>query len=407
MKSAAEPTKINIVELKRVLKHLITTNKMLQSKGRVPIGANIIGHAGLGKTSAITQIGEEFGFKKENIVLLPLATYEEIGDLVGIPVTEYCMVREEMVLEKKVFREVWIKQPAMTSYISMGFQATNRSRMTYSVPEWIEGLTGPGILILDDYTRASQRFTQAIMQLLLSQKYGSWSLPEGWTILLSSNPDDGIYNVTDQDPAQTTRYLKFYLKFDVLIWAEWAEKNKIDSRCINFLLMNKELISDDNPEINARSSTMFFDTISSLPNFNNDLELIQLIGEGSLGTEATTMFTAFIHNKMDQLISVEEILDPETEWKDIEKRIKDSVKGAGQYRADIAFIIGTRLLNHLQFNVKSDEIDDVLLKRLEQVICTEAYGSDLKFVLGRKITNLDGKYAALLMTDAVVNNILD
>jgi hypothetical protein len=399
---------VNIKQLKTVLKHIISTNMVLQSEGHVPIAANIIGHAGLGKTSAIKQVGKELGFKSENIVLLPLASYEEVGDLVGMPVTEYRMIRiDEDEQGVKTKKEMWVKQPAMQSYLNLGFIATNDSRMTYSVPEWIEGKTGPGILILDDYTRASQRFTQAIMELILTQSYGAWSLPEGWTILLSSNPDNGVYNVTDQDPAQKTRYLKFYLKFDAEIWAEWAEEHRIDGRCINFILMNKEVVTDENPDVNARSITLFFNSIKTIPNFHNQLELIQLIGEGSLGVEATTMFTSFIHGKMDTLITVEEMLNPSTPFEQVEEEIRKLVRENGGYRADIAYIIGTRLLNHLQFKVPSEKIDKDLLDRLEKLICTDAYGSDLKFVIGRKITNLDGKYAQLLLTDAVVDSILD
>jgi hypothetical protein len=51
--------------------------------------------------------------------------------------------------------------------------------MSYCPPEWIVGLDDkPGILILDDYSRADQRFIQACMTLIETQKYMSWSLPK-------------------------------------------------------------------------------------------------------------------------------------------------------------------------------------------------------------------------------------
>jgi MoxR-like ATPase len=72
------------------------------------------------------------------------------------------------------------------------------------------------------------RFTQAAMELIDKQTYLSWKLPKGWTIILTSNPDNGNYFVTSLDNAQKTRFISIDIKFDVDCWAEWAEKEKID-----------------------------------------------------------------------------------------------------------------------------------------------------------------------------------
>ena len=263
-------SKINVKELKTVLSHIIQTNKQLQSKGVVPVAINVTGPAGLGKTSTIRQAGIEAGFKSENIELLNLSALEEIGDLIGIPVTEYKMLRQVDQDGKKVTQAKWVSESALSSYERSGWVTTTESRMDYAPPSFVQGKTGPGILILDDYTRASQRFTQAVMQLILEQAYATWALPQGWTIVLSSNPDDGMYNVTDQDPAQRSRYLNVELGWDAEVWAEWAEKNNIDGRCINFILMNPEIVKDETPEVNARSITLYFNSISSISNFENN-----------------------------------------------------------------------------------------------------------------------------------------
>lgn len=407
-KNNAIQSEINVKELKRVITHIVKTNTLLQEKNQTPLALNVIGNAGLGKTSTITQTAIELGFEKENIIYLNLSTLQEIGDLIGIPTEEYRLVKTTTD-EKgvKVRKSLWIKEKALMSYVNSGWANTGDSRMSYIVPEWISGITGPGMLILDDYTRASQRFTQAVMELILNQRYASWELPKGWTIILSSNPDDGMYNVVDQDAAQKSRYLNVNLTFHKEIWAEWATQNDIDGRCINFILMNNEIIKPEAPEINARSITLFFNAISSISNFESELELIQLLGEGSLGAEVTTMFTSFIHNKMDELITPEEMLDLNTSYKKIEAQIKNVVNTGTSYRADIAYVLTTRLLNHLEFKVPTEDITDLLIKRLEEIIISNTLGSDLKFVLGRKLTNMNGKYNALLLSDAVVENILD
>ena len=402
-------SKINVKELKTVLNHVIENNKVLQTENHTPVAINVVGPAGLGKTSTIKQVGVEAGFKPENIQLLNLSSLEEIGDLIGIPVVEYKMIRKVQQDNQTVTQSKWVSETALGSYEKANWLTTTESRMSYSVPEWIAGKTGPGLLILDDYTRASQRFTQAVMQLILEQSYGTWKLPQGWTIMLSSNPDDGIYNVTDQDAAQRSRYLNVELGWDAEVWAEWAEKHNVDGRCINFILMNPEIVKDETPEVNARSITLFFNSIRSIPKFETQLELIQLLGEGSLGPEITATFTAFIHNKLDKLITTQEILDVNTKFENIEKTIKKIVKSGSKYRADIAFVLTTRLLNYIQFSMKNDDITDDVIKRLEDLIVSEVLGSDLKFVMGRKLTNLPElpNLYKLITNDAVVDNILE
>ena len=407
----SQQSKINVKELESVLSHLINTNKSLQAQGKIPLAINVVGAAGLGKTSTIKQIGISLGFNPDNIVKLNLSTLEEIGDLIGVPVVEYKVtgnIREKEGDEPKKVSK-WIAEGALPTYEKLGWKITSESRMNYSVPAWIEGKNGPGVLILDDYTRASQRFTQAVMELILEQEYLSWKLPKGWTIILSSNPDDGIYNVTDQDPAQKSRYLNVELGWDAEVWAEWAEANGIDSRCINFTLMHKEIVKDEVPEVNPRSITMFYESISSIQDFNSQLELIQLLGEGSLGAETTTMFTNFIHNKLDKLITTEEILDVQKPFADIKKRMNDLINAGAEYRADIAFVLTTRLINHVQFNMNNEDITNDIVKRFEELISSQVLGTDLKFVMGRKFTNMKDKpnMNKLLLSDAVVDTLLE
>lgn len=157
MSNATEQSSINIEQLEKVLSHMINTNRGLQSKGITPIAMNVIGDAGLGKTSVIEQTGIRHGFKPENIQTLNLSTLEEIGDLIGIPVTEYKMVKVVKTEGQPDKNQViWVKEAAIESYSQMGFRTTTNSRMGYSIPEWVAGKTGPGILILDDYTRKNK-----------------------------------------------------------------------------------------------------------------------------------------------------------------------------------------------------------------------------------------------------------
>ena len=53
---------------------------------------------------------------------------------------------------------------------------------------------------------------QATMEILDRQEYVSWKLPKNWHILLTTNPDNGDYNVTSLDVAQKTRFISVELK---------------------------------------------------------------------------------------------------------------------------------------------------------------------------------------------------
>jgi MoxR-like ATPase len=193
-----------------------------------------------------------------------------------VPVTKTVMEdvsveEEEVVLENEVVSDdseygecIWADEHAVQEYIKRGYQFTGNKQMAYCPPQWIADKTGGGILILDDWNRADIRFIQAVMELVDRQEYISWKLPKDWHIILTANPDDGNYLVNSIDTAQRTRFISVNLKYDVEVWAKWAESSQIDSRCINFMLLHPELVTD---KINARSITNFFNSISSLPSF--------------------------------------------------------------------------------------------------------------------------------------------
>ena len=85
-------TQLNVDELKDFLKHMITNNQYIQNEGKIPVAINIEGDAGLGKTSAIIQLGKEL---KMDVVKINLSQIEELGDLVGFPIKEFKQRRQE------------------------------------------------------------------------------------------------------------------------------------------------------------------------------------------------------------------------------------------------------------------------------------------------------------------------
>jgi hypothetical protein len=278
---------------------------------------------------------------------------------------------------------IWVDELAVSEYFKNGYKMTGKNRMSYCAPEWIADKKEGGILLLDDFNRADQRFLQATMELIDRQTYISWSLPKDWHIILTSNPDNGDYMVNSIDAAQKTRYITANLKFDVNVWARWAEESGIDTRCINFLLMHPELITT---ETNARSITTFFNAISSFESFQDNLSLIQMIGEGSVGDAFASMFTVFINNKLDRLVTPKDLLTHDNESY-ILGELNSCIGSGDNYRADIASTLATRLSNYALVYAKDNTVTQKITDRMISLCTKDYFTNDLKYLIVRTVFN--------------------
>ena len=383
-------TKLTVEELKGFIKYVIGNNKFIQDKNKIPTAIAVTGDAGLGKTSSILAVGEELGLE---VVKINLTQIEELGDLVVFPYKEFEMKKQDCTIK-------WVPETLMETYIKAKYVPTSRNRMSYAAPEWIEGKSDGGILLLDDFNRADNRFIQASMELIDRQTYISLKLPKNWHILLSQNPDNGDYNVNSQDIAQTTRYISVDVKFDSDVWAKWAETEGLDNRCINFILMNPESITK---EVNSRAATTFFNAISSIEKFEESLPLIKMIGEGSVGEDFTSMFTMFINNKMDKIISPKEILTNPNETYVI-GALNSCIGKDDDFRADISSIVATRIVNYALVMANKGTVDAKVTDRIIKLVTDcESFTDDLRYYMVKEL--LAGhkvKFAGLMRNTQVM-----
>jgi len=410
---------LNIEEVKGFVNHIIENNRFLQEGGKNPVAIEIVGESGIGKTSTVIELAKENNL---NFVKLNLAQIEELGDLVGFPVRQFQMYKEKQVAKKlddltytaaqkaaaaaqvgnaSVTKKVgqWVDELAVEEYLRQGWKMTGKNRMSYCAPEWIADKKDGGILLLDDWNRADVRFIQAVMELVDRQTYISWALPKDWHIILTSNPDNGDYMVNSIDSAQKTRYITANLKFDVDVWAKWAEEAGIDTRCINFLLLHPELVTQ---ETNARSITTFFNAISSFESFEDNLSLIQMIGEGSVGDAFASMFTTFINNKLDKLVTPKDLLTHDNEQY-ILGELRSCVGKDDNYRADIASTLATRLANYSVVYSKENKIDQKITDRLISLCTKDYFTDDLKYLVVRTIFNGNKqKFNKMMMNPEII-----
>ena len=356
-------SKINIQEAKNILKYIIENNKKLEAEGKKTTAIELVGAAGLGKTSAILQVAEELnmGIQKIN-----LAQIEELGDLIGFPIKEYyvCAPSGECA---------WVASDTLSQYMEMGYKLhNNMHRMSYALPSWVpkEEYENGFILLLDDFNRADPRMIQATMELIDRGTYVSWSLPKKCTIVLSSNPSDGTYSTVEEDTAQKSRRISFDISFDIETWAKWAEEANIDERLINFALLYPEIFEEKegNQIANARSYVTFANTISGISNFNTpeNLAMIFNIASGCFSDKENFIgnaFTSFVNNKLDKLIPANDLLFKD--WKSIKDKLTELLYENDNYRADIANIITIRLINAIELYFKKNGAkSEVIINRI-------------------------------------------
>lgn len=316
--------------------------------------------------------------------------------LIGFPIKEYELIKNN--------EPIWISKDILDVFIKDGGVITGETRMSYAKPSWVPKTENPngGILILDDFNRADLRFLQAVMELIDRSEFLSWSLPENWTIILTSNPDNGDYNVNSIDNAVKTRYISFEMEHDVNSWAKWAEEEQIDERAINFLLSYPEVLNKEGgvQTVNPRSLVTFFNTISGFKDFSdiNTLEKILNISEGCFTSKDNVvgnLFTLFINNKLDKLPKIEDLISKK--WDTLKPELTTLLYNGDIYRADIASVLTTRFLNYADvlFSKKGSKSDPIINRLLEIVDDNESndkilFSEDLIFNMIKKLINNHG-----------------
>lgn len=408
----ANLNEMTISEFTDVFNYLLDNNKQLEDKGLTPIAIGLEGEAGIGKTTLIQDVAKKRGM---TLCKLNLSQLEEVGDIVGFPMKEVLL--QWKTKDGQVKTRWWPE--SLLSKVPTGVQVTSTTRMGYAPPAWLPREENPNgcILILDDYTRGNQLFMQATMELINEGKYVSWSLPKNTTICLTTNPEDGQFNVQSLDNAQKTRFVNFNLKLNVKDWASWAEFNNVDSRAINFcLLYGDEIFKKHNnvQTINPRAYTTFCKAISGIKDWNDDnsLALILNISKGCFLNDRDnvvgTLFTSFIAQKLDKLVAPEDML--KQKWETVEPTIYDCIYEGEHMKTEIASILAIRLLNYIMFyfsqnGSKQDIVQDRLLDFIENP--RKLFSDDLLFhIIKTVISKYPAKTNKLLLNSKIRSKVI-
>ncbi|MGK0365880.1 MAG: MoxR-like ATPase [Saprospiraceae bacterium] len=354
-------TEANAEEVRSFAEHIIANNIKTETDGGAKAPICIWGTHGIGKTALVEEIAHENDYK---FTYIAPAQFEEMGDLIGMPTIEG--------------------------------DTTNFKR-----PEWVPTEEGPGILLIDDVNRADDRILRGIMQLLQNYELVSWKLPFGWQIVLTANPDGGDYSVTPMDDAMLTRMMHVTMRFDPKTWAVWAERSKVDSRGINFVLTYPEITQGR--RTTPRSLVQFFRSIEPIKDLKSDLNMVQMLGASCLDEETVAAFVTFVQQNLTDLVSPEDICNASDFKSQIENSIVKVVKQE-VFRVDIMATLCTRLANYLTLSKLKPDMKQ--LKNIQAFIKMDFVPNDLRLALLQDIVSSPNAALKMVMADAEISKML-
>jgi len=359
----------NMLQVKSFLKREMQMNRENFAAKRRRRAVCVWGMPGIGKTDIVKSFQDE-GYR---VLSVPLAQFEEMGDLNGIPQER--------------------QDPKSGEWF------------TYSCPpEWAPNIKLHGekvVLLFDDFNRADPRIVKGTMQLI--QDYGlvTWGLDQAdYHIVCTANPEGGLNDVTPLDPAQISRFSHITLKVEgedgVRNWAVWASENGVDNRAISFMLMHPEWLFTGKDRINPRTWTQAFDILRSIPDSGSgqpltkeNAELLQMHTEACVEKEAADAFTVFMTKGIMEMIEPEQILE------NLEKvmpklRGLSGLEGSRKTaRVDCLFAIFERLYLYLRSDgYQPNEKDKQFAAHgvnFCRVMASELSGTDMRWAIVRRL----------------------
>jgi hypothetical protein len=130
-----------------------------------------------------------------------------------------------------------------------------------------------------------------------------------------------------------------------------------------------------------------------------------MIGEGSVGPEFSSMFTMFINNKLDKMISPQNVMEQDEKY--VLNTLKSIIGKDKEYRADLASTLSTRIVNYLDIFSKSNPIEKSIISRISSLVNEKIFTNDICYNMVRSIYNNNpNKFKSLMMDKSLVEYIL-
>ena len=252
----------------------IDSHELIKLLEITPPSQNIMltGKHGIGKSQILTKYFEDKGLK---IVVLFLGQMSDPGDLIGLP-----------------------------------YMDEKTGKTDFMLPYWFPTNDEPIVLFLDELNRARPELLQTIMDLALNRKLAGKSLPEG-SRLISAVNDGEEYQLTDLDPALVSRFNIYEFKPTVQEWLLWAQKENLDSRVIDFISENPNMLDGnefqrEDQGLEKTPDRRGWERVSKILQGNNASPFLKSVIAGIIGMPASSKFFSSISKR--RLLSAKEIL---------------------------------------------------------------------------------------------------
>ena len=252
----------------------INANELEKLLAVTPASQNIMltGKHGIGKSQILEKF---FTARGERVVILFLGQMSDPGDLIGLP-----------RLDEKTGKTLFMP------------------------PYWFPTDDKPVVLFLDELNRARPEVLQTIMDLTLNRILAGRKLPEGSRVISAVN-DGEEYQLTDLDPALVSRFNIYEFKPTAQEWLLWAAKAGLDSRVIDFISENPDMLDGgaftrEDQGLEKSPDRRGWERVSTVLKTNEVTPLLKTVIAGIVGMPAASKFFATINQK--KLPSARDIL---------------------------------------------------------------------------------------------------
>ena len=157
----------------------------------------------------------------------------------------------------------------------------------YGIPEDYppSDYEGTVVLFIDEITNAPKATQNALLQLLLDNKIGTYELPKNTIKIAAGNRAQDRAAVHDMPTPVKNRFAHYTLEANIDDWVAWAVNNDIDESIISFLRYRPGLLSQVDSKENAFPTPRSWEMLNKkLPFMKDEFHgCASLIGDGPAG----------------------------------------------------------------------------------------------------------------------------
>lgn len=320
----------------------IKSVNLVLATGEVPL---VVGESGIGKTALAKKIAKENDW---SLIVIDGNLLKE-GEIGGLPTVEsYVVINSdgENIEKKTTIYAVHNKLREIDEEIARGRNV---------------------LLFIDEINRCEHTVQQELMNLILNREINGYKLNDEVKILAAMNPSskygsDFDYQVVDMDAAQENRFVWLNMEADHTQWINWAIREGIEDKVIEFISTFPEYLHKINDE-DVRATPRSYERVSkSYTIFKEQKDSIPRsvflnVIKGNVGKVIAEEFISFIESDCSPLVSYEDIFLGET----LDSEIIEKVRNESHTRL---YLSAMNILKKLELNIKDNNDSEVYIDRL-------------------------------------------